>query len=144
MKMCGSATAYIARAKWTSPLFSALYEMICHDLGVVPSGTNQHKEMMFNDLEASEAFTAKGSRVALRRWFSWCDSFRFFDKVWHSRLLALIMFGMSCGLYHDFTEVPLWRMEGDGIAPNVDDGDDEDEAAERDEARAVQKMWTQQ
>ena len=125
-KMVGAMAAYVARAGYTSPLFSALYELICKDQNITPSGTTQHRQMIFDSLMTGEAFTQKGPRVALKRWFSWIDSFKFADKCWHSRLLGLIMWGMCAGVYKDFTEVPLWRIEGDVRAPIPEDSDSED------------------
>ena len=112
-KLQGSAVGYGQRANWTSPLFSALYESICKDWGMEPSGTKEHRQQVFESSAFGECFSRTGSKVALKRWFSWVDAFKDADNKWHSRLPGLIMFGMSTGLYHDHTEVPLWRMAGD-------------------------------
>ena len=45
------------------------------------------------------------------------------------------MFAMSCGVYKDYTKVPLWKVEGESH-PDLG-GDDADEEVERDEAAAV-------
>ena len=74
-KMIGAATAYTTMATWTSPVFSALYELICKDMGIQVAGTPEHRQLIFESLLTSEAFSSKGVRVALRRWFSWVDSF---------------------------------------------------------------------
>ena len=44
------------------------------------------------------------------------------------------MFAMSCGIYKDFTDVPLWQMDGEGDGRVIDGGDDTDEEPERAEA----------
>ena len=62
-----------------------------------------------------------------------------YDPTWHTRLLALIMFGMVSGLYHDFTEVPLWKIQGDPAAPPLA-GDDTDEEADREAHDQAEKV----
>ena len=59
-----------------------------------------------------------------------------FDSTWHTRLLALIMFGMSSGIYHDHTEVPLWKIQGDSAAPPIsgEDSDDDHDREQHDKA----------
>ena len=55
----------------------------------------------------------------------------------HSRIrsgtpiLSFIMFAMSCGIYNDFTEVPVWQMDGEGDGLVIDGDDDSDEERER-------------
>ena len=77
------------------------------------------------------AFAKKNSKVALRRWFSWCDAFRDVDQSWHSWLLSFTMFGMKAGIYKDFTEVPLWKMEGERGLPKPSGSDTEEEDERR-------------
>ena len=99
---------------WASPLFSVLYEFICGDQEMGgPTGTNEHKRVTFDNMLFSDAFTKKGAKVMLRRWFSWFDAFAEADKTWHTRILSLITFGMSTGIYKDITEVPLWSFQGE-------------------------------
>ena len=96
-----------AAAASQSLLFSALYELICIDQGITPTGTAVHNQQIFESLDDSHAFKKKGSKVFFRRWFSWVDACAFKDTVWHSTVLSLIMFAMSCGIYKNFSEVPL-------------------------------------
>ena len=72
----------------------------------------------------------------LRRWLSWFDAFADADKTYHSRLLALITFGMSNGIYKDLTEVPLWKMEGEDGGAVFEGGEDSDDEAARADAAA--------
>ena len=65
-----------------------------------------------------------------------------FDPTWHTRLLALIMFGMASNMYHDFTGVPLWKIQGDSAASPIagEDSEDDRERKEHDrEAVGVEK-----
>ena len=59
----GAMQSYVARASWSSAIFSVLYEHICHDMGCVPSGTPEHMKQMFENILMSEAFTKKGNKT---------------------------------------------------------------------------------
>ena len=85
----------------------------------------------------SEAFTKKGNKTSTKRWFSWFDAFEDADKSFHSRILSFIMFGFMHGIYKDFTDVPLWRMEGEDGGLIFHGGDDEDEEENKVEAAAA-------
>ena len=82
----GSAVSYTAFAKWTSPLSNVLYELICEDQGIAPSGRAEQKQdsfYIFSQLSTKEYFSKKGEKVALRRRFSWCDWAKHFDLWCH-------------------------------------------------------------
>ena len=133
----GAIQSYVARASWSSASFSVLYEHICHDMGCVPSGTPEHMKQIFENILMSEAFTKKGNKTSTKRWFSWFDAFEDADKSFHSRILSFIMFGFMQGIYKDFTDVPLWRMEGEDGGLIFNGGEDEDEEENKVEAAAV-------
>ena len=42
-KSCGAAEAYVARATFASPVFSALYDSICWDQKIKPTGSAEHR-----------------------------------------------------------------------------------------------------
>ena len=52
-----------------TPLFIALYELLCSDLGVEPHGDAAHRQNMFDRLFSSAAFRTRGAKISLRRWF---------------------------------------------------------------------------
>ena len=137
--LTGSAIAYCSRASWTSLLFNALYESICSDQGIKdPSGSPDHRKLIFDNLLVNDSFTKKGAKVMLRRWFSWFDAFAEADKTWHTRVLAYITFGMSSGIYKDLTEVPLWKPADDDGAGGFAGGNDSDDDGDRADAQQAE------
>ena len=129
-KSCGAAEAYVARATFAFPVFSALYDSICNDQKIKPTGSPEHRQLVFYQMMIGDCFKNKGNTVALKRWLSLVDVMAYFDSNWHTRLLSLIMFGMSSGIHHDCTEVLLWKIAGD-VAATPMAADDSDDEAER-------------
>ena len=87
-RMVAMAKDYSNRGSWNNQLFSALYDNMCNDISQDAIGSVAHKELIFNAFTESNAFEAKGSKVALRRWLSWIDAAHLFDPLYNSRLLV--------------------------------------------------------
>eukprot|EP00974_Lingulodinium_polyedra_P096274 9334309-Lingulodinium_polyedra.AAC.1 len=78
-------------------------------------------------MASSEAFALKGPRVALRRWFSWVHAMQFHDRVWHTRLAALLSLGMRLGVYKHWSACPVWG--GPAAEAKAPKGEKESKAA---------------
>ena len=129
------AAEYCGLERATNPLFSAMYPSICRDKGVENRGTAGHKEQMLEAMGSSEAWSRKGPRVTLRRWFSWFAAFSFHDRVWHERLLAILAIGLQLGTYRNFRECPFWG----GPAGNAKPGEtQQEEETTEDQAQTAQ------
>ena len=122
------------------PLFLALYEPICQDMGIEPIGTIEHRAMIWERVCSGDAFTTKGERVSLRRWFSWLSAADEYLKHWHSRLLLLTSIGQALDVYKHYTDVPLWKdrvrsQDGgaDAGAAGAAGGGEDEEEDEKDE-----------
>ena len=72
----------------TNPLWTVLYQLICADLGLTPSGEIDHSRIVWDILFSSEVFKTKGEQVSLRRWFGWIASADRCLKHWHAMILA--------------------------------------------------------
>ena len=107
-KMKESALRIIAAMPSSNPLFVALYELICEDLGLTPSGDLDHKEAVREMMMNGDAFRVKGAKVSLRRWFSWFAAADLYLPLWHQRLMTLITIGQATGVYKVLRDVPLW------------------------------------
>ena len=119
----------------SNPLFTAFYQLLCFDNGFEPLATPEHCRLVFEKLFTGEAFTVKGVRVSLRRWFGWMEAAHQYLPLWHSRLFAIISIGQSLGIYKHFSQVPLWSSSTRPPlqASDVPD-DDDDPAGDDDEA----------
>ena len=71
------ATEYFSLEASSSQLFQALYPLICRDLGENPVGTSKHQAKILEAVANSKAFSKKGPRVVLKRWFSWVSAGNF-------------------------------------------------------------------
>lgn len=118
----------------SNPLFDALYELICIDLCIEADGSVEHKAMIFRMVFAGDAFKVKGSKVSLRRWFSWFAAAHLYLPLWHQRLMALIGIGQTTKVYKGFKDVPLWSSVttragnvGDAEADGGPSSDSEDD-----------------
>ena len=67
----GGAVSLIAESTAASPLFAAMYELICRDRHQRPEGAPTDMQNMLDSLASGEGFARKGPRVGLKRWFSW-------------------------------------------------------------------------
>ena len=101
----------VARSGFSNPTFRALYALICNDLGVEAVGTLQHMQDIFDRVTLGDPLTRMGTFISTRRWFDWVDAAFAHEKVWHSRLLAIIVIGQLLGVYRDFGDVPLWQIQ---------------------------------
>ena len=109
----------------SNPLFVALYELICADMGIEPEGTPQHREYILKMVLSGPAYTVKGVKVSLRRWFGWFQAASLYLPLWHSRLMALITMGQSLKVYRTYKDVPLWRNVAAKPSFDIVDGDDD-------------------
>ena len=109
----------------SNPLFVALYELICADMGIEPEGSPQHREYMLKMVLSGAAYTVKGVKVSLRRWFGWFQAASLYLPLWHSRLMALITMGQSLKVYRTYKDVPLWRNVAAKPSFDIVDGDDD-------------------
>ena len=97
----------------TSPWKPAAVSSSRHrDLGENPVGASKHQAKIQEAVANSEAFSKKGPRVVLKRWFSWVYAGNFHDEVWHSRLLVIISLGIQLGIYKDHRDCPFWGGPG--------------------------------
>ena len=93
----------------SNPLFIALYHRICLDMGIEPEGIAEHRKKVFNMIFSGRAYTMKGEKVSLRRWFSWLTAADAYLPLWHSVFLNLICIGQKSCVYKNFRDVPLWN-----------------------------------
>ena len=128
-KLKGGAAEYCGLERSSNPLFSAMYKHICRDKGVAATGTADHQEEMLRRMADSEAWSKRGPRVTLRRWFSWFAAFSFHDRVWHERLLVILAIGLQLGTYRNHKECPFWGGPAGGHKP-ADSSPEMEEAAE--------------
>ena len=118
----------------SDPVFCARYPLICADLGIEPEGTPEHREYILRLVLSSDAWTVKGTRVSIRRWFGWFDAAAKYLPLWHSRLLILIFIGQALKVYKTHEDVPLLRnvrkpaqeTEGPESDASAEDADDEE------------------
>eukprot|EP00974_Lingulodinium_polyedra_P038738 3711106-Lingulodinium_polyedra.AAC.1 len=82
--------------------------MVCRDLGRPAIGTEEHMRQVLEEVLGGEAFSLKGPRVTLKRWFSWVGACDFHDRSWHSRLLVILSIHMALGTATNYSELPLW------------------------------------
>ena len=127
----------VARSGFSNPTFRALYALICNDLGVEAVGTLQHMQDIFDRVTLGDPLTRMGTFISTRRWFDWVDAAFAHEKVWHSRLLAIIVIGQLLGVYRDFGDVPLWS---DGVRKPKEDDTDAWTVAECEEVQADQEQ----
>ena len=137
-RMSESASDMVHRAGAQGELFRRLVADIVRYRGGTPTGTQEQEVEILQSFAASEGFSRKGPRVALRRWFSWFQSAQVNDRVWHSRLLSILHLGMVTKVYRHSSHTPLWR-KGVGAAtePAEDSESDREAAADRDQAARV-------
>ena len=133
----GAAVAYVARASWSSLFFFVLCEHTCHDMGCVPTGTQEHMRQISENILVSESPQRKATTLQ-QSGGSHGSTLEDAGKSFHSRILSYIMFGLRQGIYKDFIEVPLWRVEGEDGGLIFSGGDDEGEEENREEAAAAE------
>ena len=91
-----------------NPLFIALYELICLDLGLPVKGDVEDMERVRELILSGDAFSVKGDKVSLRRWFSWFVAAERYRRIWHRILMALVTLAQASGVYKVFSDAPLW------------------------------------
>ena len=97
----------LANAPHGGPLFDALYSALCKDRREEALGYLEHTRAVLTEALGSNAFCAKGEKVALRRWFSFFKAAQVHDASWHSRLLAVVYIGIKSGVYRDCWDCPF-------------------------------------
>ena len=104
-------------------LFEILYEDICRDKGldVDPQfRTNEHRRIVFDQIDVANVFHEKGPRVSLKQWLAWVGGMLSFFPSWTCLLLAICFKLVQDGTKVE--ELAIWNIE------NVaDDAHSEDE-----------------
>ena len=135
-KLCESARDLAARDGTGGALFKALYPFACRDAGEEAT-YGSHMSRMVKEMADAAAFKRKGTRAALRRWFSWMQAAMEHDPTWHSRLLAILYVGLRTRAYSSLEQLPFWRSGDVVTGGEVALEDSEDEAEHRDAAAAA-------
>ena len=107
-KVRGVAEDVIRNMNASNPLFTAMYHLICNDLGLVAAGSPSHKAQVLEMVLSGDAFQVRGAKVSLRRGLSWFASSNQHLPLRHQRLMALIALGQATGAYKTLADVPLW------------------------------------
>ena len=84
---------FLEAAHREHPLFELLGESICNDYGTTLAANNDDCRPLLKLLLAE----AKGPRVECRRWFTIYDAGRRLVKLWHSMLLAMMVWFLAEG-----------------------------------------------
>ena len=94
-----AAVKYVKSLKHGScPLLAKLLPLIAQDRDELHlEHTPGYKGKIIDVLERGEAWAFKGPKMAMSRWFSFYDCFKYWDKHWHSRLAVLIYMGLKQG-----------------------------------------------
>ena len=134
-KLVEGAEDLFARTTAADPLFCRLYEGLCKDRGMQPTGDPLEKVALLAELETSPLFEAKGKRVALNRWFSWLAAAKDQDAQWHLKLWVILHIGQGSGLYKKRDDMPVFRATA--APPRPTQTADDPTAAGRAQARAT-------
>eukprot|EP00974_Lingulodinium_polyedra_P052835 5079391-Lingulodinium_polyedra.AAC.1 len=142
--MCSAAEDLCLVDGVGGPLFELLYPGMCLDDGALGTGDQDHRLALLQDLPQSEAFTAKGDKVSLKRWFQWFPAALRFDRTWHRRLLALLYIGLKTRAYKDFQATPLYTAHHPSATapqdPQAGGGGQEKEEEEEEEQEEARKQ----
>ena len=135
---------YLSFADHHDPLFVALYELICGDLGIdLLTQAADGMEEVFNGFKNLGCFLKKGPRTAFRRWFSWFAAHSWHSQFWHSRLLVISYIGIRMGIYNDLSCIPLssssvsYSFKKDALPDGCEPEEDEDDGRTAEDANAA-------
>eukprot|EP00974_Lingulodinium_polyedra_P123407 11186659-Lingulodinium_polyedra.AAC.1 len=97
-KMRGASKELLRKQKATGPLWGRFYSAVCRDKGEVAVGSSDHMQQVLDAVATDEAFSLKGPKATLKRWYQWMGAAAFHDRAWNSRLLVLVAMCMEMGL----------------------------------------------
>ena len=89
-------------------VWNRLYGLIKADKQLEPATEPLKVLEEWEQVPEAKSLLVKGPRVALRRWFSWCQAASWFVSEWHTRLLALSWVGIATKAYKLKAVTPMW------------------------------------
>lgn len=125
-------------------LFLSMLPAIAHERSETHMMTDpQYAEDLWAELQSMEALQWKGPKMALCRWFSWHECYRFWQGRWTMRALVMLYWGLQLGY---LTEEPGTNiLERSGVLKPISNNQGNvSQASTMREAKAAQnKLYRQ-